>query len=870
MNQLTVGILAHVDAGKTTLSEAMLYTAGEIRSLGRVDTKNALLDYNELERERGITIFSKQAVLNLDHTRLTLLDTPGHVDFSAEMECTLQVLDAVILVISGSDGVQGHTKTLWNLLKKYRIPVFLFVNKMDQPDTDKEAILQKLNRELTNSCVDFTDTSADSFYENIATCEEEVLNNWLAGEAITTTQIQNLIFDRKLFPCFFGSALKVTGIRELLDGIKTYSKQIKYPKEFGAKVFKITRDNQGNRLTHLKITGGRLRVRDAIGEEKVNQIRMYCGEKFETYQEVTAGMVCAVTGLLKTRPGIGLGMEKESPMPILEPVLSYQLTFLQDVDVREFLPKIRLLEEEIPELHIVYQEEKKELHIQLMGEVQTEILKSIIAKRFGVKVGFLEGSILYKETICDTVEGVGHFEPLRHYAEVHLKLEPGERGSGLQFTSQCSEDLLSRNWQRLILTHLEEKEHIGVLTGSPITDIRMTLVSGRAHPKHTEGGDFRQATYRAIRQGLMQAYSRLLEPVYEYRLEIPDSMVGRAMNDIDKMHGNSQIELTENGMTVLTGKAPVVTMRGYITDVIAYSKGQGKLSCMFSGYEICYNEEEVLSASSYDPEADLDNQTGSVFCAHGAGFLVTWDQVKEYMHLPLSIEDTDSAKMDELSLEEQAFREKQKQERMRNHGALSQTIDIEEIDAIIERTFYANKKREPVSHKGISAKRKLAASDKKRMVDSATRVYKPVPQKEQYLLVDGYNVIFAWKELKELADINIDGARGQLMDILSNYQSIKGCNLILVFDAYRVQGHKTEIAEYHNIHVVYTKEAETADQYIEHFAHEHAKNYNITVATSDGLEQIIIRGQGCQLISSREFEEEIRRTLEEFRERFLY
>ena len=870
MNQLTVGILAHVDAGKTTLSEAMLYTAGEIRSLGRVDTKNALLDYNELERERGITIFSKQAVLNLDHTRLTLLDTPGHVDFSAEMERTLQVLDAVILVISGSDGVQGHTKTLWNLLKKYRIPVFLFVNKMDQPDTDKEAILQKLNRELTNSCVDFTDTSADSFYENIATCEEEVLNNWLAGEAITTTQIQNLIFDRKLFPCFFGSALKVTGIRELLDGIKTYSKQIKYPKEFGAKVFKITRDNQGNRLTHLKITGGRLRVRDAIGEEKVNQIRMYCGEKFETYQEVTAGMVCAVTGLLKTRPGIGLGMEKESPMPILEPVLSYQLTFLQDVDVREFLPKIRLLEEEIPELHIVYQEEKKELHIQLMGEVQTEILKSIIAKRFGVKVGFLEGSILYKETICDTVEGVGHFEPLRHYAEVHLKLEPGERGSGLQFTSQCSEDLLSRNWQRLILTHLEEKEHIGVLTGSPITDIRMTLVSGRAHPKHTEGGDFRQATYRAIRQGLMQAYSRLLEPVYEYRLEIPDSMVGRAMNDIDKMHGNSQIELTENGMTVLTGKAPVVTMRGYITDVIAYSKGQGKLSCMFSGYEICYNEEEVLSASSYDPEADLDNQTGSVFCAHGAGFLVTWDQVKEYMHLPLSIEDTDSAKMDELSLEEQAFREKQKQERMRNHGALSQTIDIEEIDAIIERTFYANKKREPVSHKGISAKRKLAASDKKRMVDSATRVYKPVPQKEQYLLVDGYNVIFAWKELKELADINIDGARGQLMDILSNYQSIKGCNLILVFDAYRVQGHKTEIAEYHNIHVVYTKEAETADQYIEHFAHEHAKNYNITVATSDGLEQIIIRGQGCQLISSREFEEEIRRTLEEFRERFLY
>ena len=870
MNQLTVGILAHVDAGKTTLSEAMLYTAGEIRSLGRVDTKNALLDYNELERERGITIFSKQAVLNLDHTRLTLLDTPGHVDFSAEMERTLQVLDAVILVISGSDGVQGHTKTLWNLLKKYRIPVFLFVNKMDQPDTDKEAILQKLNRELTNSCVDFTDTSADSFYENIATCEEEVLNNWLAGEAITTTQIQNLIFDRKLFPCFFGSALKVTGIRELLDGIKTYSKQIKYPKEFGAKVFKITRDNQGNRLTHLKITGGRLRVRDAIGEEKVNQIRMYCGEKFETYQEVTAGMVCAVTGLLKTRPGIGLGMEKESPMPILEPVLSYQLTFLQDVDVREFLPKIRLLEEEIPELHIVYQEEKKELHIQLMGEVQTEILKSIIAKRFGVKVGFLEGSILYKETICDTVEGVGHFEPLRHYAEVHLKLEPGERGSGLQFTSQCSEDLLSRNWQRLILTHLEEKEHIGVLTGSPITDIRMTLVSGRAHPKHTEGGDFRQATYRAIRQGLMQAYSRLLEPVYEYRLEIPDSMVGRAMNDIDKMHGNSQIELTENGMTVLTGKAPVVTMRGYITDVIAYSKGQGKLSCMFSGYEICYNEEEVLSASSYDPEADLDNQTGSVFCAHGAGFLVTWDQVKEYMHLPLSIEDTDSAKMDELSLEEQAFREKQKQERMRNHGALSQTIDIEEIDAIIERTFYANKKREPVSHKGISAKRKLAASDKKRMVDSATRVYKPVPQKEQYLLVDGYNVIFAWKELKELADINIDGARGQLMDIVSNYQSIKGCNLILVFDAYRVQGHKTEIAEYHNIHVVYTKEAETADQYIEHFAHEHAKNYNITVATSDGLEQIIIRGQGCQLISSREFEEEIRRTLEEFRERFLY
>ena len=871
MNQLVAGILASVDAGKTTLSEAMLYVSGEIRKLGRVDAKDAFLDHNKMERERGITIFSKQAMFNFSNTRITLLDTPGHIDFSAEMERTLQVLDAAILVISATDGVQSHTRTLWDLLKKYRIQVFLFINKMDQPDTDKTLILKKINQQLAGSCIDFTEQEETVLFENIAMCDEQVLDHFLKSGKISDEEIQELIWKRKLFPCYFGSALKVSGVEKFLTGIDRYSKVIRYSDEFGAKVFKIARDEQGNRLTYLKITGGKLKVKDIIGEEKVNQIRVYSGEKFEIVQEVMAGMVCALTGLIKTHPGQGLGMEPESGNPILEPVLSYKIEILDDMDVLMLLPKLRQLEEEIPELQIAYKESEKEIHIKLMGEVQTEIIKRMVLERFGVKISFAEGNILYKETICNTVEGVGHFEPLRHYAEVHLKMEPGEPGSGLQFDTQCSEDVLDRNWQRLILTHLKEKEHMGVLTGSPITDMRITLINGRAHTKHTEGGDFRQATYRAIRQGLMQAYVRLLEPVYAYRLEIPDNMVGRAMNDIDKMYGTSAIESVTDGFTTLTGKAPVVTMRGYITEVISYSKGHGKLSCSMAGYEPCHNEEEILEGVTYDPEADLDNPTGSVFCTHGAGVIVPWDQVMDYAHLPCIIENSsENDESSELTLEEQAIREKQKRERMRDMSSLQQTIDLEEIDSILQRTFYANKKSQPISHKGISAKRKVTAAEKNRTADSTTRVYQPSPKKDKYLLVDGYNVIFAWKELKELADINIDGARGQLMDILSNYQSIKGCNLILVFDAYRIQGHKTEILTYQNIHVVYTKEAETADQYIERFTHENAKNYDITVATSDGLEQIIIRGQGCQLISSRELEVEIRKTLEEFRERFLY
>ena len=864
MDQLVLGILAAVDAGKTTLSEAMLYQGGTVRSLGRVDTKDAFLDHFDMERERGITIFSKQAMLTLSHTQITLLDTPGHVDFSAEMERTLQVLDAAVLVISGPDGIQTHTKTLWNLLKKYRIPVFLFVNKMDQCTENNSILLKKLNEELTNNCIDFTKPDSETFFENISMCEEELLEQFLEGKAINRERIQSLIKERKIFPCYFGAALRLEGVLELMDGLERYAPRTEYEENFGAKVFKIARDNQGNRLTYLKITGGKLRIKDSIAEEKVNQIRRYSGEKYESLQEASAGMVCAVTGLSHTHPGEGLGAESASDLPIMEPVLSYCLKINGDTDARMLLPKLRILEEEIPELQIVYLEEKQEIHVKLMGEIQIDVMKRLIFDRFGVNVDFVQGSIVYKETIENTVEGIGHFEPLRHYAEVHLIMEPLERGSGLQFASQCSEDVLNKNWQRLVLTHLEEREHKGVLTGSPITDVKITIVSGRAHTKHTEGGDFRQATYRAVRQGLMQAQNRILEPVYEYRLEIPDDMVGRAMTDLDLMSGSFSVEATTNGMTVLTGRAPVSTMNGYMTRVSAYTKGRGKLNCVIAGYDICHNEEEVMEQFSYDPLADIENPSGSVFCIHGAGVIIPWNQVEQYMHLPNVLTkntDIDISAYNSVSVKNEVQRQKNEDKEL--------TIDLDEIDAILERTFHANRKDHAISHKGISAKRKSASSRKEGAAIPPVYTPRPFAPREEYLLVDGYNVIFAWTELKELAAVNIDGARGLLMDILCNYQSIKGCSLILVFDAYRVEGHKTEQTDYHNIHVVYTKEAETADQYIEHFAHEHGRKYNIKVATSDGLEQIIIRGQGCQLISSRELKDEIERTLEDFRNRFL-
>lgn len=836
MGKIVVGILAHVDAGKTTLSEGMLYTSGAIRTMGRVDNRDAFLDTYALERERGITIFSKQAVFPLGTTQVTLLDTPGHVDFSPEMERTLQVLDYAILVISGADGVQGHTRTLWNLLRRYEIPTFVFVNKMDQKGTDAEVLLQELKNVLEEGCVDFSTKRDTHFYEEAAVCSEDALEEFLETGRLKKETLQELFLERQLFPCFFGSVLRLEGVKEFLEQMQELIKVPEYPDTFAAKVFKIARDEAGNRLTYLKITGGSLKVKAVIEGQKVNQIRIYSGEKYEAVNEVEAGSICAVTGLSDTYPGEGLGAEQGTYLPVLEPVLNYQVIPTEGDDPILLLPKLRELEEEEPQLHIVWEEALQEIHVQLMGEVQLEVLKTLIYERFGVEVEFGQGNILYKETIQNTVEGVGHFEPLRHYAEVHLLLEPGEPGSGVQCMSVCSEDLLDRNWQRLILTHLMETEHRGVLTGAPITDIRITLVSGKAHLKHTEGGDFRQAVYRAVRQGLKQAESVLLEPYYEYRLELPSENVGRAMTDIERMHGTFGLPQTEADRTILTGMAPVSTMRDYQKEVHAYTRGNGTLQCTLKGYAPCHNTEEVLVATGYDSERDTLHPTGSVFCAHGAGFLVPWYEVKEYMHLPSIMQEKPSDSSEE------------KQTAYRVSKETDAWIDTEEVDRIIAQSVGANKKQKTLPKKKVPEYYKSTSKPKKQEV------------REEYLLVDGYNVIFAWEDLKDLAQISIDGARGKLLDVLCDYQGMKKCNLIVVFDAYRVQGHKTEISTYHNIHVVFTKEAETADQYIEKFAHENGKKYNVTVATSDGLEQIIIRGQGCRLLSARELKDEIERT----------
>lgn len=836
MGKIVVGILAHVDAGKTTLSEGMLYTSGAIRTMGRVDNRDAFLDTYALERERGITIFSKQAVFPLGTTQVTLLDTPGHVDFSPEMERTLQVLDYAILVISGADGVQGHTRTLWNLLRRYEIPTFVFVNKMDQKGTDAEVLLQELKNVLEEGCVDFSAKRDVHFYEEAAVCSEDALEEFLETGRLKKETLQELFLERQLFPCFFGSALRLEGVKEFLEQMQELIKVPAYPETFGAKVFKIARDEAGNRLTYLKITGGSLKVKAVIEGQKVNQIRIYSGEKYEAVNEVETGSICAVTGLSDTYPGEGLGAEQGTYLPVLEPVLNYQVIPTEGDDPILLLPKLRELEEEEPQLHIVWEEALQEIHVQLMGEVQLEVLKTLIYERFGVEVEFGQGNILYKETIQNTVEGVGHFEPLRHYAEVHLLLEPGEPGSGVQCMSVCSEDLLDRNWQRLILTHLMETEHRGVLTGAPITDIRITLVSGKAHLKHTEGGDFRQAVYRAVRQGLKQADSVLLEPCYEYRLELPSENVGRAMTDIERMHGTFGLPQTEADRTILTGTAPVSTMRDYQKEVHAYTRGNGTLQCTLKGYAPCHNTEEVLAATGYDSERDTLHPTGSVFCAHGAGFLVPWYEVKEYMHLPSIMQEKPSDSSEE------------KQTAYRVPEETDAWIDTEEVDRIIAQSVSANKKQKTLPKKKLPEYYKSTSKPKKQEV------------REEYLLVDGYNVIFAWEDLKDLAQVSIDGARGKLLDVLCDYQGMKKCNLIVVFDAYRIQGHKTEISTYHNIHVVFTKEAETADQYIEKFAHENGKKYNVTVATSDGLEQIIIRGQGCRLLSARELKDEIERT----------
>ncbi len=892
MRKLATGILAHVDAGKTTLSEALLYFGGSIRKPGRVDKGDAFLDTYGQERERGITIFSKEARISYKALQLTLLDTPGHVDFSAEMERTLQVLDMAILVISASAGVQGHTRTLWRLLNRYGVPIFVFVNKMDQPDTDRETILEKLKADLSEYCIDFTDQETEEFFENIAVSDEGALNEFLTTDRICDETIQKLIRERKLFPCFFGSALKLTGVEELLNGLLRYTGGTVYPTGFGARIFKITRDAQGNRLTHMKITGGSLKARDELsgmGEasfqsggqirrrelwtEKINQIRLYSGEKFETHAEVTAGEICAVTGLTKTRAGEGLGFERGTVRPELSPILSYSVLLPDGMDAAVMLQKLRQLEEEEPQLHIVWDERNKEIKAQIMGQVQTEVYRNLIRERFNVDVDFGTGSIVYKETIANTVEGVGHFEPLRHYAEVHLLLEPGLPGSGLRISSDCREDLLDLNWQRLVLTHLEEKEHPGVLAGAPITDMKITLKAGRAHLKHTEGGDFRQATYRALRQGLMQAENVLLEPYYDFRLEVPDSAVGRAMSDLDKMRGNFSLQQSGTGTAVLEGMAPMALLQDYQKEVVSYTKGAGQLHLSLKGYFPCHNTEEVLENAGYDPERDVENPSSSVFCAHGAGFLVAWDEAPSYMHLESCIknkgdEDGNPAAADgeewswlSESGEDRIFTAKGAERvsgREKAGENASSFIGTEEIDEILNRTAYANRKGSGTGNR--NGWRRNGRKEESTLTRGAqTRTYKQTPKKEAYLLVDGYNVIFAWDELKELAEKNLDGARGRLLDLLCNYQAVKGCRLIAVFDAYRLAGHPTEVSDYHNIHVVFTKEAETADQYIEKFAHENSHKYDVTVATSDGLEQIIIIGEGCRLMSSRELKEDIER-----------
>ena len=892
---ICVGLLAHVDAGKTTLAEDLLYLSGQIQKPGRVDHGDAFLDTYALEKARGITIFSKQAELSLGEIGVTLLDTPGHVDFSAEMERTLQVLDYAVLIVSGADGVQGHVETLWHLLERYQVPAFVFINKMDQEGTEKNALLKELQEKLSDNCIEFSkEECLEVFYENMAMCEEAVMEAYLETGQVKDTEIRRLIRERKVVPCYFGSALKLTGVEELMEGLRLYMEPKRYPEEFGARVFKIARDEQGNRLTYLKLTGGSLKVKTPLcgrryqkrrilkekaewknetnketnkefetedsWTEKVEQIRIYSGAEYQAVNEVSAGMICAVTGLTKTQVGEGLGIERENKAPLLEPVLNYQILLPEDCPLLPMLAKLRQLEEEEPLLHIVWREELQEIHAQLMGEVQLEVFQVLVKERFGVEIAFGPGSIVYKETILEPVEGVGHFEPLRHYAEVHLLLEPLEAGSGLIFDTDCSEDILDRNWQRLVLTHLEERAHRGVLTGSEITDMKITLVNGRAHLKHTEGGDFRQATYRAVRQGLKMAKSCLLEPMYEYSLELPTELVGRAMTDIQKRFGTiSAPELVgENGSrAILTGTAPVATMQGYPIEVTAYSKGQAKLFCSLQGYAPCHNEEEIIEAIGYDSERDLEQPTGSVFCAHGAGFLVEWYEVPEYMHLePFAVK--------QKKIEGIQERQTQRIQQVREVQASKKqsAYQEDELKAIFERTYGTiQQERKTWSKKVIRAeeqtKGRSRAEGRKQAAHKAA---------QEYLLVDGYNIMFGWEDLKELAETNIEAARSRLMDILCNYQGYRKMILILVFDAYRVEGNPGSVQDYHNIHVVYTKEAETADQYIEKVTKEIGRKHRVTVATSDALEQVIIQSQGAARLSARELREEIETAEEEIRE----
>ena len=846
---IVLGILAHVDSGKTTLSEAMLYRSGAIRKLGRVDHKDAFLDTDALEKARGITIFSKQALLTAGSTDITLLDTPGHVDFSTETERTLQVLDYAVLVVSGTDGVQSHTETLWRLLRRYHVPTFVFVNKTDLPGKSKEELLAQLNHRLGEGFVDFGMPQADRD-DALALCDENLMNRMLEAGQLADAEIIPAIARRHVFPCWFGSALKLDGVEELLTGLDRLTRPAPALDVFGAKVFKVSQDEQGARLTWLRVTGGELKVKaqlsgEADGEpwaEKANQLRLYSGTKYTLAETIHPGQVCAVTGLTKARQGEGLGAERDSDLPVLEPVLSYQVLLPEDADVHAALGKLHRLEEEEPQLHVVWNETLGEIHVQLMGEIQLEVLRSLLAERFGLNVEFGPGGILYKETITEPMEGVGHYEPLRHYAEVHVKLEPLPRGSGMQFAADCREEVLDKNWQRLVLTHLEEKQHLGVLTGAPLTDVKITLIAGRAHLKHTEGGDFRQATYRAVRQGLMLAKSQLLEPWYAFRLEVPVENLGRAMTDIQRMEGSFDPPESGEEAAVLTGFAPVATMRSYPMEVVGYTRGRGHLTLTLDGYRPCHNAAEIIEAVGYEPEHDLDNPADSVFCAHGAGFVVPWDQVRSHMHV-----DSGWGKSKSPEQETQAVPQ-------RRTAAYRATLEEDaELLKIFERTYGPIKRDPLVAFRPVQ---------KRERPDFDAQQWEILPE---YLLVDGYNIIFAWDELNALAKDSLEAARHKLMDILCNYQGYQKCNLILVFDAYRVPGSPGSIEQYHNIHVVYTKEAETADMFIEHVTHEIGKGRRVRVATSDGMEQIIILGHGALRVSARMFHEEVQNVEKQIR-----
>lgn len=864
MKKLVIGMLAHVDAGKTTLSESILYTSGAIRKLGRVDNKDAFLDNNDYERQRGITIFSKQAVFTYKDLDVTLLDTPGHVDFSAEMERTLWVLDYAVLVINGMDGVQGHTETLWGLLKRLKVPVFIFVNKMDQQGADRHRILEQLKNKLSSGCVDFDRLD----YEELAVCNEEALEQVLDEGIVDDKLIGNMISQREVFPVIFGSALRLDGVDRLLDIMNKYCEVSENgddkQSDMSARVYKISRDDRGERLTHIKVTGGSLKAKQLINGEKINQIRIYSGEKYTSVNEAVCGSICAITGLDGTYAGQALGRENNDNAPVLSPVLNYKINLPAGTDPLMMLPKLKMIEEEEPQLHIEWNESFKEIHVQVMGPVMIEVLQNIIKERFDCDVTFSEGSIVYKETIADKVEGIGHFEPLRHYAEVHLILEPGEAGSGMQYELDCSEDMLAKNWQRLIYTHLCEKTHKGVLTGSALTDVKITVVAGRAHNKHTEGGDFRQATYRAVRNGLMQAESVLLEPFYEFTLILDRQYIGRAMTDFERM--GAQFEINDNGdEAVIKGAGPVATVGNYQAEVNAYTRGKGVLRLKMSGYRPCHNTDEVIEQIGYEAERDTRNPADSVFCAHGSGFNVPWYEVKDYAHVDSVLNPVGTNENVVLTPKEAA------------RTVSDEWIGTDEVDRILAQTYFANSRGDNERRK--MSKRK-ASDEMGRYVTASgsgsynNGQYKASQSKKQtnsisYLLVDGYNIIHAWSELEELSRINMDSARDKLLDIMCNYQGMKKCELIVVFDAYRVSGHHEEYMDYHNIHVVYTKEAETADHYIEKFAHENGKKYNITVATSDGLEQVIIRGAGCLLYSAREFEKEVKAMEEHIRSDYL-